>query len=77
MALRALIAALVMAAVLTACGDRYRYPCQDPANANSPACRYQLTPNPADCPTTTLGSRTKNKALGVTGSTLYGPVDPC
>lgn len=77
MALRALIAALVMAAVLTACGDRYRYPCQDPANANSPACRYQLAPDDADCPTTTLGPRTKNKALGVTGSTLYGPVDPC
>ena len=77
MALRALFAALIFAAVLTACGDRYRYPCQDPANANTPACRYQLGLPPADCPTTTLGTRTKNKALGVTGSTIYGPVNPC
>ena len=36
--------------VLAACSDSYRYPCQDPAKANSPEC--SCTP------------RTKNKALG-------------
>lgn len=75
MFVRTLLAALILSAVLVACGDRYRYPCQDPANAGSPACQYQLGPKPAEC-TTTTAQRTKNKALGVTGSTLYGPA-PC
>jgi hypothetical protein len=35
--------------VLAACGDSYRYPCQDPAKAYTPEC--SCTP------------RTKNKAL--------------
>jgi hypothetical protein len=37
---------------LTGCGDRYRYPCQDPANANTTQCQCEQEP------------RTKNKALG-------------
>jgi hypothetical protein len=38
--------------VLTGCGDRYRYPCQDPSNANTTECQCEQEP------------RTKNKALG-------------
>ena len=44
---------------LSACGDAYRYPCQNPAKANTPECSCTQTP------------RTKNKALGAveTGAT--------
>ena len=37
---------------LSACGDGYRYPCQDPAKANTAECQCNA------------GPRTKNKALG-------------
>lgn len=37
---------------LSACGDAYRYPCQNPAKANTTECSCGLQP------------RTKNKALG-------------
>ena len=43
---------LVFLASLTACADRFRYPCQDPAKANSSECSCNQEP------------RTKNKALG-------------
>ena len=43
---------LVFLAPLTACADRFRYPCQDPAKANSTECSCNQEP------------RTKNKALG-------------
>jgi len=76
MVFRTAFVALLFAAILVACGDRYRYPCQDPANAGSPACVGVIMSPPTTCPTpSTL--RTKNKALGVTGSTIYGPVVPC
>jgi hypothetical protein len=29
----------LFALTLGACSDSYRYPCQDPANFNSPACQ--------------------------------------
>ena len=41
---------------LTACADRFRYPCQDPANANKQECQCNQEP------------RTKNKALGAVES---------
>jgi len=47
-----LITLLASSWVLAACGDRYRYPCQDPGKANSAECSCENTP------------RTKNKALG-------------
>lgn len=37
--------------VLSACGDTYRYPCQDPAKAKTAECQCDAQP------------RTKNKAL--------------
>lgn len=43
---------------LSACADRFRYPCQDPANTNKTEC--QCTQEP----------RTKNKALGAIESTV-------
>jgi hypothetical protein len=43
---------------LAGCGDRFRYPCQDPANINKTEC--QCTQQP----------RTKNKALGAIESTV-------
>ena len=48
-----LIALLTLSSfALAACGDGYRYPCQDPAKANSAECSCENT------------TRTKNKALG-------------
>jgi hypothetical protein len=38
---------------LSACSDRFRYPCQDPANSNKTECQCEQEP------------RTKNKALNV------------
>lgn len=38
--------------LLAACGDAYRYPCQNPAKANTAECSCTAQP------------RTKNKALG-------------
>jgi len=43
---------LVFLIPLTACSDRFRYPCQDPANTNKTECQCNQEP------------RTKNKALG-------------
>jgi hypothetical protein len=58
-----LIALLASSALVAACGDRYRYPCQDPAKANTAECQCGVQP------------RTKNKALnavesGATTTTL-------
>ena len=49
---KTLIIGLLSAAMLAACSDAYRYPCQDPAKANSAECSCENSP------------RTKNKALG-------------
>ena len=59
--LKPLIALSLSGALLAACSDAYRYPCQDPANARKMECA---------CGADGLG-RTKNKALGVidTGTT--------
>jgi hypothetical protein len=46
-----LISATLIA--LTGCADRFRYPCQDPANTNKQECQCEQQP------------RTKNKALNV------------
>jgi hypothetical protein len=56
---------LSASALLAACGDTFRYPCQDPAKANSAECSC-TNPN---------APRTKNKALnavesGATTTTL-------
>lgn len=53
------LTALSASALLAACGDAYRYPCQNPAKANTPECSCTQEP------------RTKNKALGAveTGAT--------
>lgn len=58
---KTLILGLLSLGALSACGDAYRYPCQDPAKANTAECSCT---NP-DAP------RTKNKALGAveTGAT--------
>ena len=47
-----LLTALALSALAGACGDTYRYPCQDPAKANTAECSCDQQP------------RTKNKALG-------------
>ena len=46
-----LLTALALSALAGACGDTYRYPCQDPAKANTAECSCDQQP------------RTKNKAL--------------
>jgi hypothetical protein len=43
---------------LTGCADRFRYPCQDPANTNKTECQCEQNP------------RTKNKALGAVESAM-------
>jgi len=63
---RFLALTLLSSFALAACGDTYRYPCQNPAKANTPECSCT---NP-DTP------RTKNKALnaiesGATTTTLH------
>ena len=57
--LKPTLLALTLSAVAAACGDTYRYPCQNPANARKTECICNA------------GQRTKNKALGVidTGTT--------
>ena len=47
-----LILGLLSSALVAACADAYRYPCQNPAKANTADCSCENTP------------RTKNKALG-------------
>lgn len=61
--------ALASSALVAACGDTYRYPCQDPAKANTPECSC-TNPN---------APRTKNKALnavesGATTTTIHALV---
>ena len=51
-----LVGVLLMA--LTGCADRFRYPCQDPANTNKTECQCEQ------------GTRTKNKALGAIESAM-------
>lgn len=53
---KTLILGLLNSFVLAACSDAYRYPCQDPAKANTQECSCEQTP------------RTKNKALGAVES---------
>jgi hypothetical protein len=43
---------LASSALVAACADAYRYPCQDPSKANNTECSCDQQP------------RTKNKALG-------------
>jgi hypothetical protein len=50
--LKVTLLALTLSGLAAACGDRFRYPCQDPAKANSTECSCDQQP------------RTKNKALG-------------
>jgi hypothetical protein len=37
--MKSFIIAALAAVALSACSDAYRYPCQDPANFESPACK--------------------------------------
>ena len=48
----------VLLLTLTGCADRFRYPCQDPANAKTTECQCEQEP------------RTKNKALGAIESAM-------
>lgn len=47
---------LASSALIAACSDTFRYPCQDPSKANSAECSCENSP------------RTKNKALGAVES---------
>jgi len=49
---RLIALALASSALVASCADAYRYPCQDPAKANTAECSCNQEP------------RTKNKALG-------------
>jgi hypothetical protein len=40
----------VLLVVLTGCEDRYRYPCQDPANAELAECKPPVCTSTATCP---------------------------
>lgn len=64
---RPILIALASSALVAACGDTYRYPCQEPAKANTPECSCNQQP------------RTKNKALngvesGITTTTIHALV---
>jgi hypothetical protein len=48
----------VLLLALTGCADRFRYPCQDPANAKTTECQCEQ------------GTRTKNKALNAIESAM-------
>lgn len=54
----ALLLALLTSTTLVGCADRFRYPCQDPANTNKTECQCEQ------------GTRTKNKALGAVESAM-------
>jgi hypothetical protein len=41
---------LSMCLVLSACQDRYRYPCQDPANWENAECKPPICTVTATCP---------------------------
>jgi hypothetical protein len=56
--LKVTLLALTLSGLAAACGDTYRYPCQDPAKANKMECA---------CGADGLG-RTKNKALNAVES---------
>ena len=49
---------LVFLTPLLGCADRFRYPCQDPANTNKTECQCEQN------------TRTKNKALGAVESAV-------
>lgn len=51
--LKASLLVLTLSGLAAACGDAYRYPCQDPAKASTRECSCE---NPS-------APRTKNKAL--------------
>jgi hypothetical protein len=40
----------VLLVVLTGCEDRFRYPCQDPANAELAECKPPICTSTATCP---------------------------
>jgi hypothetical protein len=42
--------ALLLTMLVTACGDQYRYPCQDPANWNRDICKKPLCDINRTCP---------------------------
>ena len=56
--MRNILILLVVLAPLVGCADRFRYPCQDPANTNKTECQCEQ------------GTRTKNKALGAIESAM-------
>lgn len=41
---------LVTMILLTGCQDRYRYPCQDPANFSKPECSVEVCKASHECP---------------------------
>ena len=45
---------IVMMIVLTGCEDRYRYPCQDPKNWDSPECNPPICTASGTCSADTL-----------------------
>lgn len=36
--------------ILAGCGDRFRYPCQDPANWDAPECKPPICTATQTCP---------------------------
>ena len=56
--LKVTLLTLTISAMTAACADRFRYPCQDPANTNKTECQCEQNP------------RTKNKALGAIESAM-------
>lgn len=41
---------VLTALLLVGCQDRYRYPCQDPNNMNSPECAAEVCKLTKECP---------------------------
>ena len=41
---------ILLPLLLTACDTRYRYPCQDPSNWDTPECKKPICEVNKDCP---------------------------
>jgi hypothetical protein len=41
---------LLLIPLLTACSDRFRYPCQDPGNWDTPPCKRPMCAVTSQCP---------------------------
>lgn len=41
---------LLLSILLSSCGERYRYPCQDPENMRKPECSQEMCVITRECP---------------------------